>query len=181
MEKILSLTIAILFIVLMATSFADMDVPANLQVALFFKIFDFDRNLTETPGQEVVIGIFYDPNNPQSSQAKEEIKKNFSKLSDKKIGDKSVVIREITTVGQLHDINIVYVTPGDDSFISEIVKKCHMYKILGITGVEEYVQEGLAIAIELNDQKPRIIINKAGAELCGAKLSSKILSLAQII
>ena len=63
----------------------------------------------------------------------------------------------------------------------EIVKKCHLYKILGISGVEGYVQEGLAIAIELNDQKPKIIINKAGAELCGAKLSSKILALAKII
>lgn len=164
-----------------ATAFAQMDVPASLQVALFYKIFDFDQSLAETPGQEVIIGIFYDPDNPQSRQAKEEIKNNFSALSDRKIGGKSVVIKEITAVEQVHDINILYVTPGNDSSISEIVKKCNMYKILGISGVNEYVQEGLAITISLNDQKPRIIINRSSAELCGAKLSSKIMVLAQII
>jgi hypothetical protein len=181
MKKILSLIIVIFLITSAAPAFAQMDVPASLQVALFYKIFDFDRNLTETAGQEIVIGIFYDPNTPRSKQAKQEIEENFSKLSERKIGGKSVIIREITAVEQLRGINIVYVTPGNDASINEIVKKCHLYKTLGVSGVEEYAQKGLAIAIELNDQKPRIIINKSGAELCGANLSSKIMALAQII
>ena len=158
-----------------------MDVPASLQVALFYKIFDFDRNLTETTGQGIIIGVFYNPQDSQSKQAKEEIKEDFSKLSAIKIGDKSVVIKEIATTEQMQGINIVYVTPGNDSSISEIVEKCHLYKVLSISGVEEYVKEGLAIAIKLENQKPRIIINRASAELSGANLSSKILSLAQII
>ena len=181
MKKILNLTIAILFIAFMVTAFADMDVPANLQVALFYKIFDFDRSLTEGAGQEVVIGIFYNPNNSQSTQAKEEIKENFSQLSDRKIAGKSIVIKEITAVEQLHNINILYVTPGNDSSISKIVKQCYRDKTLAITGVKEYVEEGLTIAIELNDQKPKIVINKTGVESSGTKLSSKLLALAQII
>lgn len=181
MKKILMLILALLLITFQAVAFADMDVPASLQVALFYKIFDFDRTLTESAGQEVVIGIFYDPGNSQSKLAEEDIKENFSKLSDRKIGDKSVVIKEISALSQLQGINIVYVTPGSDSFISGIVSKCHADKILSVSGVGDYVQKGLAIAIDLNDQKPRIVINKTGAELSGADLSSKILALAKII
>jgi hypothetical protein len=162
-------------------AFADMAVPANLQVALFYKIFDFDQNLAESAGPEIVIGIFYNPDDPQSKQIKEEIKEDFSMLSDKEIGGKGVVIKEIISLEQLQGIDIVYVTPGNDASISDIVEKCHAYKILGITAVEEYAQKGLAIAIRLEDQKPKIIINKSGAEQSGAKLSSKILSLAEII
>ena len=172
---------AILFIAFMTTAFAEMKVPASLQVALFYKIFDFDRNLTEGSGQKVVIGIFYNPNNSRSSLANEEIKEDFSQLSDRKIAGKSIVIKEITAVEQLHNINILYVTPGNDSSISKIVKQCYKDKTLGISGVKEYVQEGLAIAIGVEDQKPRIIINKTSVELSGAKLSSKLLALAQII
>jgi len=160
---------------------AGMEVPANLQVALFYKIFDFDQSLMESADSQITIGIYYDPSIPESNQAKNEIEGNFVKLSDKKIGDKSVVIREITDIGDLHDINIVYVTPGLDLSISAIIAKCNSYKILGISGVEAYVQAGLAIAIELNDQKPQIIINKSGAQLSGVKLSSKILALAKIL
>ena len=181
MKRILSLTTAILFIALMAPAFAEMDVPANLQVALFYKIFDFDRSLTEASGQKVVIGIFYNPNNSRSSQAEEEIKENFSELSDRKIGGKRIVIKEITAVEQVHNVDIVYVTPGNDSSISRIIKECYRDKILGISGVEKYAEEGLAIAIELNDQKPKIVINKTGVESSGTKLSSKLLALAQII
>ncbi len=181
MRIVFNLIIFIIVLTFAETAFAGMNVPANLQVALFYKIFDFDENLTESPGQQIVIGIFFDPANSESIQAKNEIKDNFAKLADMKIGNKNVVIREITAVKDLHDINIVYVTPGVSSSLSDIIKKCDTYKILGISGVEQYVQDGLAIAIKLNDQKPRIIINKTSAEQCGAKLSSKIMSLAQII
>lgn len=181
MKRILSGTIIILFITFAVRAFAEMEVPASLQVALFYKIFDFDQTLTGTTGQEIVIGIFYNPQDSQSKQDKEEIIENFSRLSAVKIGDASVVTKEITSVDQLHDINIVYVTSGNDPSISEIIEKCHMYKILSISGVEKYVREGLGIAIKLENRRPKIIINRASAELSGAVLSSKILSLAQII
>jgi YfiR/HmsC-like len=181
LKKILSLAIAILFVSFTLAAFADVDVPANLQAALFYKIFDFDENLTETSGPEIVVGIFYNPGNPRSEQAKDEIKENFSILSGKEISGKSVVIKEIASLEQLRDIDIVYVTLGNDASIDEIVKICHAYKILGITDVAEYAQKGLAIALRLEDQKPKIIINKNSAEQSGAKLSSKILSLAEII
>ena len=180
-NKILNLALIILFIASASTAFAETDVPASLQVALFYKIFDFDNTLSEIPGQEIVIGIFYEPDNPQSKLSEEEIKDNFSRLSGRKINDKSVVIKDITNVEQLHGLDIVYVTPGTDSSISQIVEKCHINKILSISGVEEYAHEGLAITIGLRDQKPRIIINKTSADLSGAKLSSKILSLAEIL
>lgn len=181
MKKTLSFTILFLLMILMATVYADMQVPASLQVALFYKIFDFDQSLTESASQQIVIGIFYDPNDPQSVQVKNEIKENFTDLAEKKIGDKNVTVSEITTLEQLKAVNIVYVTPGVDSSIAGIIRECQEYKVLGISGVEKYARKGVVITIGLVDQKPKIIINKKSADLDGVKLSSKILAIAEII
>lgn len=175
------MTLAILFVTAQTFSFAANNVPAPLQVALFYKIFQFDGNLTESDGVDIKIGIFYNPDNSQSKTIKDEIIYNFTKLSARKIGDRSISIVELTDIDQIKDIHVIYVAPGNDAFIKAIVEKCNKYKILGISGVEEYTQQGLAIAIGLKDQKPVIIINKTAAELSGAKLSSKIMVLAQII
>ncbi|MDE2009261.1 MAG: YfiR family protein [Candidatus Omnitrophica bacterium] len=181
MKKIFILTVVALGMTLQVIASAAMAVPADLQVALFYKIFDFDQSLSVQTGQEIVIGIFYDPNDPQSKEAKEEVEQSFSGVSDKAIAGKRAVIKEITSVDQLDGVNIIYVTPGNDSSIKEIVRKCETDKIFGISATEAYARQGLALAIGVENNRPKIIVNRATLGLSGVKLSSQLLALAQII
>jgi hypothetical protein len=181
MKKTFLLTAVILGLTFNAAVFAQKTVPAALQAALFYKIFDFDESLSESSGPQIIIGIFYDPNNDKSTQAKEDMKQAFLDLSDKTIGGKKVLIKEITDASQLTGLNIIYVTPGNDSLILDIVKKCEAGKVFGITGTEDYVRKGLPVAVAVENNKAKIIVNRTQAALCGVKLSSKLLALAQLI
>lgn len=167
-------------LVISVTACAQMAVPAQLQAALFYKIFDFDETLSSSSGP-ITIGIYYDPNNSASQEGKDAIEQAFLDLSNQTVAGRHVLIKSITDLGQIRGLDIVYVTPGNDSVIKEIVKACEANKIFGISGTEAYAQMGLPVAIGAQNNKPKIIVNRSQAAICGVKLSSKLLALARLI
>lgn len=180
--KTFSWLIVILALLCVPAGFADTGVSAELQVALFYKIFDFDESLFDLKGPSIIVGIIYDAADPESREAGKQIAQAFSQVSDRTIAGKQAVIKEITAADALPDgINILYVAPGNDSRIAEIVKCCQKSKIFGISGLEQYARDGLPVAIGVENNKPKIIVNQAQSALCGVKLSSKLLALAKIL
>jgi len=170
------------FWVTQVTCFAAMDVPAKIQAALFFKIFSFDKNITDSADGELKVAVLSKVGNADSESAKAEIVSALNEFSGKtKVGAKSVTVTEISTVADIANYRVVYVTPGNDADIASIVAVCKEKKVLGVTGVESYAQQGLALAIGIADGKPKIIINQAGANDVGSKFSSQIMALAKII
>lgn len=181
MKKRLSAVLIFLGLSILPAAFADMDVPVSLQVALFYKIFEFDQTLADVKTPTVNLGIFYNPLDAGSVQAKEAIKSDFLKLGGVAISGKNILVEEITSPRQLGGMNIVYVTPGSDSFIQDIVHQCNEYGMLSISGVAKYISQGLTLVIIRENKKPKIVINGIALKGCGVKLSSKLLALAKII
>ena len=49
------------------------------------------------------------------------------------------------------------------------------------TGVPEYLSAGLAVSLDLRDDKPRILVNLKASKDAGAEFRSQMLSLARIV
>ena len=139
-------------------SFAqDMAVPANLQAALFKKIFAFNKTLAAKGNVEVaVIGA-----------GAEEVISAF-----KQAGVNAKVASDIGSA------SVVYVMPGTASPKAQSAAK----GVLSISGIPSNAEEGkVAIGIGVEGGKPKIIINMAQLKAEGQELSADLLKIAKVI
>ncbi len=139
-------------------SFAqEMAVPANLQAALFKKIFSFNKTLTAKGNVEVaVIGAGAD-----------EVVSAF----------KSVGLNA-KAADQIGGASVVYVMPGAPAPKAQSASK----GVLSISGVTSYVEDGkVAIGLGVEGGKPKIIIHMAQLKAEGQELSADLLKIAKVI
>ncbi len=162
--------------------------PIPLQLALFFKILSFDRNLKSRVGDEIVIGIVYQNKFKTSFNIKEQVVKVMNKSSTKRIEDipvRQVLIDiddiDLASAISNNKVDVLYITPLSAVGIKEIIKVSRANKITTLTGVPVYVESGLAVGIGKKDEKPQIIINLPAAKAEGADFSSQLLKLAKVI
>jgi len=150
--------IVFLFGLMTVNSFAqEMAVPANLQAALFKKIFSFDKTLAAKGNVEVaVIGAGAD-----------EVVSAFK--------DAGVNAKAAADIG---GASVVYVMPGTASPKAQSASK----GVLSISRVTSYVAEGkLALGLGVEGGKPKIIINMAQLKAEGQELSADLLKIAKVI
>ena len=135
----------------------DMAVPANLQAALFKKIFSFDKTLAAKGNVEVaVIGAGGDA--------------VVSAFKDAGVNAK--------TATEIGGASVVYIMPGTPSPKAQSASK----GVLSISGVTSNVEEGkVAIGIGVEGGKPKIIIHMAQLKAEGQELSADLLKIAKVI
>lgn len=138
----------------------EMPVPANLQAALFQKIFAFDKTLTAKGNIEVaVIG-----------NSNDEIVAAF----------KAVGINTKTVNGEQVPAGVaaVYIMPG----ITNTKQQTASNGILSISGFPSYAEDGnVAIGIGVEGGKPKIIVNLKQLKAEGQELSADLLKIAKVI
>ncbi len=156
-KSILATITCIIFLITTNSYGQNMEVPANLQTALFKKIFAFDKTLTAKGNFEVaVIGA-----------GAEEIVASFKETG--------VNAKTATDIG---GASVIYIMPGSASFKSQSASK----GVLSISGVTSYVEDGkVAIGIGSEGGKPKIIINMAQLKAEGHDISPDLLKIAKVI
>jgi hypothetical protein len=144
-------------------SFAqDMAVPANLQAALFKKIFAFDKTIQAKGSTDVVI--------LSADGSADEIASAF-----KSVGINAKVVKGSQVPGE---VNIVYIMPG----VASPKGQCAQKKVLSISGVASYAESGkVSIALDVEGGKPKIVVNIAQLKAEGQELSSDLLKIAKVI
>ena len=147
--------LAIFLLGAITTNISAQDVPANLQAALFKKIFSFDKTLTG--GAEVaVIG-----------SSSEGIVSAFKAAG---INAKSS--------DNLAGANVVYVMPGAPSPKDQTGAK----GILSISGDASYAESGkVAIGLGIEGGKPQIIIHMGQLKAEKHEFSPELLKIAKVI
>lgn len=165
-----------------------MPVPIEVQVPLFKKILVFDRNLISRAGNEIDIGVLYQKGFKLSSDVKNEFVQTASTPKDSISGlPLHIIPIEYTTETNLRNkisenkIDLLYITPMRVVDLNIITRICQMMKVLTITGVPQYVSEGVAVGLDIKDEKPLPIINLQSSKAEGADFSSKLLNLAKVI
>lgn len=156
-------------------SFADsMAVPAKLQAALFLKILSYDRKIKG----DIKIGIL-------SGSGKGDIEQSFQSLQGQKINGNSFSLTDIS-LGELSSmkskgIDVLYVTPDNKGNLSSITRASRSNGVLTITGVPDYVEDGISVGIGLKSGKPDIMVNLSASKDEDRDLSSQLLKLCTVI
>ena len=152
-----AITICLLFLTIFDTNAQEMAIPANLQAALFKKIFSFDKTLAAKGNFEVaVIG-----------DGADEIVSAFKGAG--------VNAKASSDIG---GAAVVYVMPGASSVKSQSSAK----KALSISGVTSLVENGnVAVGLGVEGGKPKIIIHLAQLKAEGQELSADLLKIAKVI
>ncbi len=148
---------------------AEITVPADLQAAMFQKIFRFDKTLA---GKEVKILIVYEDKAPEII---DELKKEFEKLESPVASAKASELS-----AKIAEFPVIYIMPGIDT---EAVKKLSSENsVLSISGLPELAQNDVvSIAVGVLREKPIITVNMVQLYAEGHEFSAEFLKLAKII
>lgn len=162
-------------------------VPISLQVPILFKILSLDKNLTRRAGETISVGVIYDSRDKNSSRERSEFKESVGQ--DKKLAGKDIVIQEFDAAsgGSLaefssrHSISILYATTGVEKLTEEMIRIARDQKVTTAASSLSYVEKGFSVSFEVEDNKPRIVINHDASKDEGCSFSAQVLKVARIV
>lgn len=168
----------------------NVNVPLNLQVPIFVKIFQFERSLANNNKPKVNIAIIYLSTNRMSQNYKDEFVELLSNNSIKQIAGKSINIIDIDAVSVNNienellskKVDILAIVPMRSYELSKLSDICKTLKITTFTIVPEYVKKyNFSVTIDNLGEKPQININLKSAKSEGADFSSQLLKISKIV
>lgn len=143
------------------------NLPSNIQAALMSKVLKLNPKLAEKP--QIKMLVVYGGN---SKVNKEEL---LSEIQSKNIDAKAVLLTELEQ--NIKNIDVVYFMPG----VQDKTGICKANKVLTITGVAKYVEDGdVSIAFALQNDKPKILVNVTSLKMEDQNLSSDLLRIAKV-
>ena len=166
----------------------EMPVPADLQVPLLLKILTYDRNFETKAKAELTIGIVYDPGDPGSVRAKNEVAEMLDKVAGKtvkKLPIKYVLLEhrglaELGTEVRSRGVSLLYLAPGLRN-LDELIRFSQASRITTATGVRSYVERGVAVGIGVRQDKPEILINLPASRSEGSDFDASLLRIATVL
>jgi hypothetical protein len=164
-----------------ATGSVSAAVPVEMQLALFSKIWKLDRNFDSTG--VVTLVIVYQAGFRDSLLVKDDLVATVQRLKlpirciPLEVGSEELLRKRLSEI----QATVVYVTPLRSVSVAEIARISRTRGLRTITGVPDYVEEGIAVGIGERKDRPLIIINLQGSRAEGSDFSSQLLQLARIV
>jgi hypothetical protein len=161
----------------------EMDLPVPLQMSLFMKVLTFDRHLEVR--EQLTIALVYQSGNRASAAARDEAAKA---LTDPRVTgtmnvtvvdidlDKDRLAEKLKTSGA----SVLYLAPLRGYDVASVAAAARESQVTTMTGVPDYLAEGIAVSMRRQADRPRLLINLAAAKLEGADFSAELLKLAQV-
>jgi YfiR/HmsC-like len=159
----------------------DVPVPAAVQVPLLLKILTFDRHLAAA-AEPLVVGVVFQRRNRASAAIGDEVRVLLA-ASARPI---RVIVIDLDETGDLRgmllreSVQVVYIAPLQAVSVSTLTEATRGEGVVSITGVPRYVEQGLAVGLDMSDSRPRIVINLAASRAEGADFSAELLKLARL-
>ncbi|MGB4704923.1 MAG: YfiR family protein [Candidatus Saccharicenans sp.] len=166
--------------------------PAR-ELELIKKILIFERNWKEKTEDSLVIGILYQKSYQISAWvaqdwlAMEKETEEGIYLGSVKLILKPLALDEEQPVESLlgsSGVSFAYLTPLElqkqPRLLLSILKTCEKLRVGTFTAVPEYLESGAAVAFNLREEKPQIIINLDAARSQGMNFSSQFLKLTTV-
>lgn len=176
------------FIVLMTlfASTLNAQVPADPQVAIFYRVLSYDRSLATRAGGDVVVAVVY---RAGSETAKGAIAKSFKTYVAKKLQGlpMTIVEHEFKDAKSFASwmasarVDVAYLTPGLEAEAKTIQAAATKGKVAILAASRATVEQGAPIGVIMKDNKPAILINLTAARSVGMDLDPKVLQLAEVI
>ena len=159
--------------------------PSAVQWAMLSRVLSFERNLVAAD-REIVIGLVYQDRVRESKTSMEEMMalvRASAEVGGVRYRGVAIEVRELGAdpVGSHDAVDALYITPVRAIAMEAITAVSQKRRELTLTGVPEFVDDGLAVGIDLHGQKPRILINLKAARAEGADFEARLLKLAKIV
>jgi hypothetical protein len=181
---------AFAFLLLAATAAAqEIEVPVETQVPILLKVLGFDRKVANHAGEPLRIGILYQPKVHTSRAVYDAFREAAEKSGIKSVAERVIafVPIEIDDEQQVARklagaaIDALYVTPLRAVRIAAIVEITRQRHITTLTGVPEYVVDGVTVGLGIRGARPEIVVNLASLKLERAEFSAQLLKIVRIV
>ncbi|MDQ1266040.1 MAG: hypothetical protein QG635_1192 [Bacteroidota bacterium] len=163
--------------------------PEDMQLPLFLKILTFDRNLNTRANKEFHFLIVYQKSYRSSYNSMMGIQSaaeshEVNTLNNLPLKFKTLSItreEELDSYLAGNKTGVVYFSLLRGLSIQKLSEICRKRKVLSITGVPEYIEDGFSISLDVQNDKPLIINDLKEAKAEGADFSSQLLKISKII
>ena len=81
---------------------------------------------------------------------------------------------------KIHAASLLYIAPLRAVDVAALTATASAAGVTTVSGVPQYVSEGVAVGVRLQRDRPRILINLQGARLQGADFAAELLKLADV-
>ncbi|MDT3740013.1 MAG: YfiR/HmsC family protein [Candidatus Kapabacteria bacterium] len=161
--------------------------PVSVHLPIMLKSLDYDRNLKNK--NIIRIGIIYQENFRSSFNTKNQVINIAKELESKANSNfqfefegininKSDDIRDFIKTG---NYDVVYIAPLRSVNVENLANILRQNKILALTGIAEYIIYAIPFIVDLDDNKPRLVIDLNNSKLSGADFNVSLLKLAKVI
>jgi hypothetical protein len=148
-------------------------VDVELASKIIVKVMTLDQDLLKKTGGKLEIGVI---GSPAAVAA-------FTKLKGSAIDkDANVSIAEVTAYEAMPPSakpTLIFV--GENADPAVVTKYTRGNQILSVTNVASFVERGVTLGIEMNDNKPKLLLNLTSSESEGLNWDPKILKISRTI
>jgi hypothetical protein len=163
--------------------------PIANQVPLMLKVLTYESGLMLEPADTIRVGILYRPRSADSERCFEEFSTEMRKYEGFTVRGRTVSLVPLLNTGAMGDdwphkllpLDVLYVAPGSGDLLSRITKITRSAKILTITGIESYVDDGLSMGLFLANDGPEIAINMSASHQEGCEWEGSLLQVCRLI
>lgn len=165
----------------------NMDLPINLQFKLLIKAATFDRSQKEKDAKTLRVGVLY-----SSEEGSEQVARNvFELFGGNRTKVRQYVLElvpiEVESSIQLladtakNEIHAYYIAPGNQGHLLEILNTSQQLQMLTMTGIPDYVHQGVTLGVANNGSRPEFLYNYHTAQQNGVDFHSNFLRLVRVI
>jgi hypothetical protein len=166
----------------------DMSVPIEVQVPLLLKILTFDRTLAASAPDSLVVGVVFQGHYRTSAGVADDVCRILAAAGRNPNATRvlRVVTIDLYESGPLgatllrEGVQALYVTPLRAVATSAVAAATREQRVLSLTGVTRYVEEGLAVGVDATGERPQIVINLGASKAEGAAFAGQLLKLARL-
>ncbi len=159
------------------------------QLPIFMKVLSYDRTFKNVPATSLRLGILFRPDHLASVVGEREMRAALD-ATDKN-GPQGMAwnhesvswtsSEELARKLTGSEIDILYVTPGQEALIPIISRWTRSLDILTLAPGHGEVDLGLSVGLAFHAERPRIAVNLKALEEEGHELDSRILRLCKVV
>ena len=187
---------AIGWLLVVLASFAILAQPASSavisessQLPIYFKLLTYDRTLWQGRPTKLTIGLLHRLDNHESSANHAAMTKILEASADKTINgvrfdfttirwtDRDDLVRQMTSA----DIDVLYVTDGHVDHLDAVASGARSKGIRTLSGCSCYVALGVSLGLDLEGDRPLIMVNLEAMAAEGHQLDARVLRLCKVV
>lgn len=157
--------------------------PLEPAVRVLVRVLSYDRALSERVTGELRAAIVYDARDPVSTAQALETSLVLRGLAGAKLGELrlSSEVDLLSGGGDLGDYGAVFLCRGVDHFLPELIEEADAHDVLLLSLDDALMGRGPAVGVAQRQARLQILVDLEAASSQGAKLSSDVLQLAEIV